>query len=57
MIAAKDSARIFALVKAPAAPRSGSLADKLQRLVLEQPRAAVQLEQLVDILLVADGAR
>lgn len=57
MITPADSARIFTLVTAPAAPRTGSLADKIQRLCLEHARLAVQIEQLIDILLAPDGAR
>jgi hypothetical protein len=38
-------------------PATSSLAGKLQRLVLEQPRAAAQIEQLVDVFLAStEGA-
>ena len=59
MITTNHSARVFELVKPPArAVGTGQrLADKLQRLCLEQPRVVAQLEQLVDVFLVRDGAR
>lgn len=40
----------------PAPARGGqTLADKLQRLVLEQPRIAWQIEQLLDVFLAPAG--
>lgn len=54
MITTQQSQRVFEVVKGPA--RGGqNLADKLQRLILEQPRVAVQLEQLVDVFLATEG--
>ena len=55
MITANDSARVFELVKAPAPGTGQRLADKLQRLCLEQPRVVAQLEHLVDVFLAPDG--
>ena len=56
MITHEQSARLFLAVKGPT--RGGqTLADKLQRLVLEQPRVATQIERLVDEFLERDGAR
>jgi hypothetical protein len=54
VITPEQSQHVFQLVTGPA--RGGqNLADKLQRLCLEQPRVAVQIERLVDVFLATEG--
>ena len=55
MITPADSARIFQLVTKPTPGAGQPLVDKLQRLVLEHPRVASQLEHLCDVWLAPAG--